>query len=77
MKQNIKKIDNYIKNIKEHGSFSKDNIVVEHRSNNPKRDYLFVNKLQCKHIPASPSKMVAMCNGLADMVNNKLGDILS
>ena len=74
MEKDIKKLDNYIKNIKEHGTFSKENIVVEHRSNNPKRDYLFVNKLQCKHIPASPSKMVAMCNELADMVNNKLKD---
>lgn len=43
-------------------------ITVEHRSNNPKRDYLFVNRLQAKHIPAIPSKMIDMCNDLASQL---------
>ena len=45
-----------------------DLITVEHRSNNPKRDYLFVNRLQAKHIPAIPSKMIGMCNDLASQL---------
>lgn len=47
-------------------------IIVEHRSNNPKRDFLFVNKKQCKHIPASPVDMMSMCKQLAYSVNNGL-----
>lgn len=44
-------------------------ITVEHRSHNPKRDFLFVNKYQCKHIPASPLQMEKMCKDLANKVN--------
>lgn len=56
--------------------FDESIMTVEHRSNNPKRDYLFVNKLQCKHIPCNPSKMHEMCARLASKVNaeiNKIG----
>ena len=49
-------------------------IIVEHRSNNPKRDYLFVNRLQCKHIPASPTAMINMCKILANNVNDTLAN---
>lgn len=47
----------------------KDPITVEHRTSNAKRDYLFVNKSQCKHIPCSPSDLIDTCRGLADNVN--------
>ena len=70
----VKNTATYIKNIVETTEFGIDNIVVEHRSNNPKRDYLFVNKKQCKHIPCSPTDMVNMCKLLANEVNKKLGD---
>lgn len=70
----VKNPATYIKNIVETTEFGIENIVVEHRSNNPKRDYLFVNKKQCKHIPCSPTEMVNMCKLLANEVNNKLGD---
>ena len=46
-----------------------DKMVVEHRSNNPKRDYLFVNRKQGKHIPCRPSEAIEMFNRLAKKVN--------
>lgn len=70
----VKNPATYIKNIVETTKFGIENIVVEHRSNNTKRDYLFVNKKQCKHIPCSPTDMVNMCKLLANEVNNKIGD---
>lgn len=63
----LKNLENYIK-IKD-TAIDKNTITVEHRSNNPKRDYLFVNKLQCKHIPCSPTAMIKMCEELASQVN--------
>jgi hypothetical protein len=47
-------------------------ITVEHRSNNPKRDFLFVNKNQCKHIPSSPTTFHHMCKALASSVEYAL-----
>ena len=72
----IKNPKNYIKDIVFDKEFGIHNITVEHRSNNPKRDYLFVNKKQCKHIPASPSEMVEMCKLLANKVNNTLANVV-
>lgn len=67
----IKNPGSYIDNIKDREGYA-DTITVEHRSNNPKRDFLFVNKKQCKHIPCSPSEMVKMCSTLAGVVNSGL-----
>lgn len=67
----IKNPETYIKDINDTLGYASD-ITVEHRSNNPKRDFLFVNKKQCKHIPCKPSDMIAMCNALASQVNSKL-----
>lgn len=67
----IKSLETYIKGVHENSEFKADNIVVEHRSNNPKRDYLFVNKSQCKHIPCSPCNMIEMCKQLAKIVDEK------
>lgn len=70
----MKKVKNpgtYIVNIEDRDNYI-DAITVEHRSNNPKRDFLFVNKKQCKHIPCSPTEMVKMCDTLADLVNARL-----
>jgi len=57
-----------------------DDIVVEHRHNNSKREFLFVNKSQCKHIAGSPTVMIAMCKELVKQVNLTLsmyhGDVL-
>ena len=66
----IKNVNTYIKDMT--NALGKDIITVEHRSNNPKRDYLFVNKLQCKHIPCSPTAMINMCKQLAFQVESKL-----
>lgn len=44
-------------------------VAVAKRENNTKRPYLVVNRLQGKHIPASPGKMAAMFQELAKLVN--------
>lgn len=67
-----KKLRTYVDEVQELSSFSSDNITVEHRSNNPKRDFLFVNRAQCKHIPCSATAMITMCNKLADIVRERL-----
>jgi len=72
----IKNPETYIEMDNTSGEYDymQGNIIVEHRSNNPKRDYLFVNKLQCKHIPASPTAMINMCKTLANKVNKVLAN---
>lgn len=75
MLREIKSIETYITDIKNNVGelrFSKDNIVVEHRSNNPKRDFLFVNKVQGKHIPCKPKDTVRMCKSLASLINKSI-----
>lgn len=67
----MKNLNTYVGSITENG-FSCDNIIVEHRSNNPKRDFLFVNRKQCKHIPCSAHEMIAMCRALTDVIKNRL-----
>lgn len=64
----VKKLGTYITDIKSATGISSQDIVVEHRSNNHKRDYLFVNTKQGKHIPASPSESIKMFSTLASMV---------
>lgn len=49
-------------------------IGVEHRTNNGKRDFLFVNRMQCKHIPCRPSMLFLLCNNLANQVYSKTQD---
>ena len=59
----------YVNNIEEKEGMSIEKfITVEKRSNNAKRDFLFVNKEQCKHIPCKASDMVAMCKTLGEDV---------
>lgn len=67
----MKNLDTYVDCIVENG-FSRGNIIVEHRSNNPRRDFLFVNRKQCKHIPCSAREMIAMCGALADVMKKHL-----
>lgn len=72
MLRSIKNIETYVNNIKNNvgeTKFSKNNIIVEHRSNNPKRDFLFVNTVQGKHIPCSPDDTIKMCKELAKLIN--------
>lgn len=72
--EELRKPVRYIKGISTEAGFDADTIVVEHRSNNPKRDYLFVNKHQCKHIPCSPSKMISMCDKLSSIINQRVSN---
>jgi len=72
----LKNPNTYIHMDKDNDTKYNDLITVEHRSNNPKRDYLFVNKKQCKHIPCSPSDMIEMCKNLANKVNDTLANEL-
>lgn len=69
MQENTKQLSTYIKNLQFKNPIYKDIITVEHRSNNPKRDYLFVNKIQAKHIPCDAVKTQLMCKDLANEVN--------
>lgn len=69
--ERVKNPETYVGNIdNSHGYLN--SITVEHRSNNPRRDFLFVNKKQCKHIPCKASDMIKMCNDLANEVNTGL-----
>lgn len=47
------------------GDIRPSDITVEHRMNNSRRGFLFVNQMQCKHIPYSPTNMMNMCKKLA------------
>lgn len=47
-------------------------ISVEHRSNNKKRDYLFLNKVQGKHYPASLGDTANMCRSLACKIDHTI-----
>lgn len=69
---NVQRVESYIENLKlntDSDVISLDDIIVHHRSNNKKRDYLFVNALQGKHIPASPSRVYKMTKALADKID--------
>ena len=66
-----KMIDSYIDNLYSNRGLS-NIMTVEHRSNNPKRDFLFCNKEQGKHIPVSPSEAFDMFDELAFSVEQAL-----
>ena len=61
-----KSLMNYIDNIEAKSGL--DNIIVEHRSSNPRRDFLFVNKKQGKHIPCKASETINMCRSLYNVI---------
>lgn len=46
-------------------------VAIAKRENNNKRKYLVVNRLQGKHIPASPDNTLKMFNSLADILRNE------
>lgn len=64
-------IENIVKNLDTTNGLSGE-VIVEKRANNSKRDFLFVNLLQGKHIPVSPSKSLDMFNRLSYLVDDKL-----
>lgn len=71
MENNIKNLERYVElSEKANGSniVTEEVIGVEHRHNNPKRDFLFVNKWQGKHIPCYPTEFFYMCNELAKII---------
>lgn len=63
-----KDANKYIKGLNIKDASLKDIIHVEHRSNNPKRDYLFVNRIQGKHIPTRPSEFMGMVDKLVNAI---------
>lgn len=69
----VKRLESYVENIACPKDLD-DIISVEHRSNNSKRDFLFVNRYQCKHIPCSTEKLYKMCEQLAEQVYKKTKD---
>lgn len=74
MNEEIRNIKTYINDISIKEGYE-DAITVEHRSNNTKRDFLFVNRFQCKHLPSDPLTMIRMCKDLANVCNNNIKDI--
>lgn len=70
----VKDIDTYVENLRIDPNLQGVPIIVEHRSNNPKRDFLFVNKYQAKHIPTDPEDFFSQMSILADKVAAKIPD---
>lgn len=70
MKKNILELSNYVSITENHSQhFSPTDIVrICKRMNNPKRDFLFVNPLQGKHIPIIPSKTFSLFDELVQEV---------
>ena len=66
MKKNILALTNYVVVTKNNSTiYTPDEIVnICKRRNNPKRDFLFVNSLQGKHIPVEPSKTFTLFDEL-------------
>ena len=65
--RNIQKVESYIDELEVKASgdvISTDDIIVHHR----KRDYLFVNTLQGKHVPVNPDKVFNMVEALVDQI---------
>lgn len=60
-----KSLSTYVDRIVEKTAFKADNIIVERRTGNKKRDFLFVNKAQCMHMPSRPEQLSEMCRELA------------
>ena len=46
-------------------------VKLAKRENNKKREYLYVNPLQAKHIPSDPSETLDMCRALAEKINGR------
>lgn len=49
-------------------------ISIAKRENNSKRNFIVVNKDQCKHVPTSPTSAINMFNALTEVVKNDLSD---
>lgn len=74
MNEKVRMLSTYIDNIQlavENQKFNEKKMTVEHRSNNSKRDFLFVNKVQGKHIPTKPSDFIEVIDELAYVINTK------
>lgn len=63
-------LETYIDNIEYSSDKVKDIITVEHRLNNKKRDFLFVDRVQGKHIPVEPHKVDELVSELACKVSS-------
>lgn len=46
-------------------------VAVAKRDNNPRRNYLVLNRLQAKHVPASPRRALEYFDGLAELVERR------
>lgn len=53
---------------------AEDMVRVAQRVNNPKRSFLFVNPLQAKHIPVSPTESLRMMHALGALVKDRFAD---
>lgn len=66
MNENVLALDNYVAVTKNNSNFYAPSEIVNicKRKNNPKRDFLFVNSLQGKHIPVEPSRTFTLFDEL-------------
>lgn len=48
-------------------------VAVAKRENNSRRNYLVLNRLQAKHVPASPKRALDYFEELAGQVKEKFG----
>ena len=51
-------------------------IAIAKRENNPKRDFLIVNKFQGKHIPVSPTKAIDLFSKLAEKIKTSKNSLV-
>lgn len=76
--KDVQRVENYIDNLvikADADVLTLEDIIVHHRSNNKKRDYLFVNRAQGKHIPVSPRRVFRLVENLVDQIKTvKTGD---
>ena len=66
-------LENYVTILQNNSSYSPDEIIsVCKRVSNPKRDFLFVNHLQGKHIPVSPLQTFKLYGELVQAITNAI-----
>lgn len=62
-------LNKYVNDLENKSSFKIEEIInICKRKNNPKRDFVFVNSMQGKHIPQSPSKILKMYDELLNEI---------
>lgn len=74
MPLNTLSLENYVSVVQNNSHIYCPDVIVRicKRKNNPKRDFLFVNSLQGKHMPISPSKVFQLYDELAGQISKSI-----